>query len=368
MRRKLLLALFAVPLPGALWVLWKWADHHGALLNRADYTLYLATARLALDEGWHHLYDLEAQRRVWQQFPGLRFWPNVYTPALTVFVLPFTQLSLDFGYALWCTLLLAGLLLAWWLIAGGDWPARLAQLPLALVTWPVVSGLWLGQVLALQIGVFALACHALRQGRERTAGALLAVVVLKPQGMLLVPLALLAAGQKRLFTTWAACVALIGAATLALIGFDGALAYLHRLDYAQSHLAEYVVPWTVSLGRRFEGVQLRLIELGAVAAVLVAAIRHRDQPEVAMAAGLVGSLVASPYLHLEDFMLLVPAGWLLLRAAPGPATAAVLLLGVGAMAASVDDRVGGRWILLYVCLLLPALAALPPRRPSGANP
>ena len=87
-----------------------------------------------------------------------------------------------------------------------------------------------------------------------------------------------------------------------------------------------------------------------------------------MAAGLVGSLVASPYLHLEDFMLLVPAGWLLLRAAPGPATAAGLLLGVGAMAASADDRVGGRWILLYVCLLLPALAALPPRRPAGANP
>ena len=366
MRRKLLWILFALALPFALWSLWKWLGFHGAALRQVDYALYIAAARQGLDHGWHHLYDLEAQRRVWQQFPGLWFFPNVYTPALAVLMVPFTHLPLEAGYAIWCTLLFASLLLSWWLLAPGDGPARLAQLALLFAAWPVVLGLWLGQILALQIGALALALVALRRGHERTAGALLAVIALKPQGMLLVPFALLASGRRKLFVAWALCMALIGAGVLALIGFDGALAYLQRLRYAQSHLQEFKVAWSYALARRLDGPGLRLAEAGAVALTLFAAWRHREKPELAVAAGLVGSLVASPFIHLDDFMLLAPASWLLLRAAPGLPTAAAMLLGFCAMELSFDERVGGRWLLLFVCLLLPALAL---RRPAAAaNP
>lgn len=368
MRRKWPAILFVLASPVALWALWKWLHYQGPLLLNVDYALYVAVARLGLDQGWHHLYDLEAQRRVWQEFPGLWWFPNVYTPALAVLMVPFTGLSLGTGYALWSTLLFASMLLSWWLLAPGDWPARLAQLPLIFATWPVVLGLWLGQIIALQIGALALAYFALRRGHERTAGVLLAAIALKPQGMLLVPFALLAAGKRRLFFTWVACMGVIVAGALALIGFDAALAYVHRLSYAQSHLQEFLVAWSYSLARRIPGPWLRLVEVSAVAITLVAAFRHRAQPEMAMAAGLIGSLVASPFIHLDDFMLLVPAALLLLRALPGPATTAVLLLGFCAMEVSFDDRIGGRWILLYVCLLLPALAALPPRRQPLLSP
>lgn len=367
MRRALPALLFTLALPVAAWSLWRWTGFRGAALREVDYALYVAAARQGLDQGWHHLYDLEAQRRVWQQFPGLWWFPNVYTPALAVFMVPFAGLPLETGYALFATLLFASLLLSWWLLAPGDGLARLSQLPLVFALWPVVVGLWLGQVLALQIGALALACVALRRGRERTAGALLAVIALKPQGMLLVPFALLAAGRRKLFAAWSLVMALIGAGVLALIGFDGALAWLHRLSYARAHLQEFKVAWSYSLARRIDGPALWLIEAGAVALTLLAARRHRDAPELVVAAGLAGSLVASPFIHLDDFMLLLPALWLLLRAAPGVPAAAVALAGLCAMELSFDEGVGGRWLLLYVCLLLPALLLGRWTRP-GANP
>ena len=373
MRRKLervaAALLFALTLWPAATTLRTWRTFRGDALLRVDYSLYVATALLGLRQGWHHLYDLEAQRRLWQQdVPGLWWFLNVYTPALSLAMVPFTFLSRDAGYALWGTLMLGCLLLSWALLAPGDWIMRLAQLPMLFAPYPVGQGLWMGQVISLEMAALALAYFALRRGRERTAGALLAVLVLKPQGLLLVPFALLAAGRKKLFATWAACVGLIGVVLLAVVGFDGAFAYGQRLSYAQSHLQEFWVAWSYSLARRMPGPALRLVEVAAVALTLLAARRHRESPELVIAVGLVGSLVAAPFLHLDDFMLLFPAAWLLLRALPGPLPAAAMLLGYGAMLLSADDAVGGRWILLFICLLLPALAAFPPRRQALLSP
>ena len=362
MVRKLPLALLsAACLPFAVAVLWKWLGYHGATLQKVDYTLYVASAQAGLQAGWHHLYDLDAQRRLWQQFPGVWWFPNVYTPALSVFMVPFAFLPIEAGYWLFSALLFASFLVAWWLMAPGDGAARLAQLPIVLVAYPLALGLLLGQIIALQMGALALAYFALLRGREKTAGALLAVIALKPQGLMLVPFALLAAGRWRLFVTWAACMAGLGAGTLALIGADGALAYVERLLYAQAHLPEFWVAWSYSLARRLPGPQLRAAELAAVAVTLLAAWRHRDRLELPIAAGLVGSLVASPFIHLDDYMLLVPAGWLVLRAVPGLLTSGAMLLGWAAMVASWNERAGGRWLLIFTCLFLPALAALPPR-------
>lgn len=373
LRRKLelgaLAALFAAALFPAVSTLWRWFDYRGERLLRVDYSLYVVSALQGLHQGWHHLYDMDAQRRAYQEIPGLWWFPIVYTPALSLFMVPFTFLPLGTGYALWCSLLFACILLTWFVLAPGGWPARIAQLPMLFATYPVALALWMGQIIPLQMAAIALAYLALRRGKERTAGALLAVIALKPQGVLLVPFALLAAGKKKLFVTWAVCMAVVGLGALALVGFDGALAYQRLLAYAQGHLEEFWVAWSYSLARRFpNGFTLRLIELGAVAATLVASWRHRAKPELAMAAGLVGSLVAAPFIHLDDFILLFPAAWLLLRAAPGPITAAAMLLGYGAMLVSANDRVGGRWILLFVCLLSPALALWPLRRQAPLPP
>ncbi|TMC71102.1 MAG: hypothetical protein E6J18_08150 [Chloroflexi bacterium] len=44
-------------------------------------------------------------------------------------------------------------------------------------------------------------------------------------------------------------------------------------------------------------------------------------------AGIAGSLLATPYLAFQDFLMLVVAGWLLLRARPTPWQVGLLVVG-----------------------------------------
>src|SRR5437588_13126618 len=87
--------LILVSFPLASMTLWNWLDMRGNALFRIDYTLYLASSLQGLNQGWHYLYDLGAQRRTLDHFfPGLWWFPNVYTPALSILMVPFTRLPL----------------------------------------------------------------------------------------------------------------------------------------------------------------------------------------------------------------------------------------------------------------------------------
>jgi len=240
----------------------KWFELARSGLMRLDYALYYASALQGLQAGWHKLYDLEAQRAVFERIsPDLWWFPNVYTPVLSLVMVPFTRLPLQAGYVLWSALLLSSLLLCWYWLAPGDRPLRGVQLAMLFVPYPVALGLWLGQVVALQMGAIALCWLLLRRGRERAAGAVLAVIALKPQGLFLVPFALLAAGKRATFAAWAICMAAIGACVLALIGLDGAAAYAQRLLYAHAHPDEFWVAWSYTLMRRFEGATRIAVQL-----------------------------------------------------------------------------------------------------------
>ena len=46
-----------------------------------------------------------------------------------------------------------------------------------------------------------------------------------------------------------------------------------------------------------------------------------------MAAGIVGSLLATPYLGFQDFVMLVVAGWLVVRWRANPWQVALLVVG-----------------------------------------
>jgi hypothetical protein len=186
------------------------------------------------------------------------------------------------------------------------------------------------------------------------------VIALKPQGLFLVPFALLAAGKRATFAAWAISMAAIGAGVLALIGLDGANAYAQRLLYAHAHPQEFWVAWSYTLVRRFDGAGRIAVQLAVVAAVLLAAWRNREQTEVAIAAGLIGSLLATPFLHLNDLMLLFPVAWLILRAFPSLAVAGSLLVGYVLLCLCTPSMPAWpRWVLLFECLWLVALAALP---------
>jgi hypothetical protein len=60
------------------------------------------------------------------------------------------------------------------------------------------------------------------------AGLLLVLMVIKPQVAFFVPFALLAAGYWRIFTVWAAGVALVVIIAILSLGPDGVHAYVAR--------------------------------------------------------------------------------------------------------------------------------------------
>jgi hypothetical protein len=56
--------------------------------------------------------------------------------------------------------------------------------------------------------------------------------------------------------------------------------------------------------------------------------RHRHTGvEVPIAAGIIGSLLFTPYLAFQDFLMLVVAGWLLLRTRLDPWQVGLLVAG-----------------------------------------
>lgn len=369
--RKILLpaALLAVALAfaglPALDDLWNWFHPSPARLMRVDFTLYYASALQGLEEGWPNLWNLNAQHAIFNRsFPGLWWFPNVYTPAMSLLMVPFTYLPLERGYLIWSSLLLASMLGCGWLLAPGGRTLCAALVAMAFLPYPVTLGLLMGQVIPLQMLAVALAFVLLERGHERTAGSLLVVIALKPQGLILVPFALLVSGRRKAFFAWAVAMAVVGALVLPLIGLDGLRAYLLRLDYAQAHPDEFWVEWSYNLSRRFDQLPAarRWVELLAAGVALFAAWRHRARIELVIAAGLVGALLASPFLHLDDLMLLFPAGWLLLRAVPSLWTALGMLAVYGFMLSCnhLGQHIAGRWLLLCEGVWLVALALLPP--------
>ena len=64
-----------------------------------------------------------------------------------------------------------------------------------------------------------------------------------------------------------------------------------------------------------------------VAATLVVAFRLRSTPGLVIAAGSLGSLVATPYLHASDLCVLIVAAWIVWQERPSIAWRAGLAVG-----------------------------------------
>jgi alpha-1,2-mannosyltransferase len=185
----------------------------------------------------------------------------------------------------------------------------------AAVGWlPVIYGLQLGQP-GLFVALGVAGCYAfLRRDRPFWAGVALGALVLKPQLAFLVPVALLVSGRYRAF--WGSVVAIGALAVVAalVVGPEGISTYQQRLTFAAGvpvnrELTIAGLVGNVPVARAVQA----LLALWAL--VLVYRLRGRAHEWVFIPA-LVGGLVASPYLHLDDLVMLGLAGWLFLRTSP----------------------------------------------------
>jgi hypothetical protein len=291
-----------------------------------DFLFFSMGARIGLDHGWSHLYDLELQRKAFAQLRPGHPWDDVSRyinpPPLAWLIVPLAWLPAPLGYASWVALGLAALVGAWRLAALGTQGQRAVLLLAALAWYPVVVAVRTGQPSLLLLGLVALSWFLLDRGRPNLAGVALALTAIKPTAALLMGPALLVAGHRRAFLTWAATSALLAAASVALLGGPGVRQYLDALQVARGVAGAQAM----TLRDVFPGeAATTAAQLGvAVLALGVAWWRRSGGAGSLYVVAILGSLLSATYLHAHDLPLLLLAFWLRLREGPGALELAVL--------------------------------------------
>ena len=307
--------------------LYQWAAAYRGDRFHNDFTFYLAAARIGLAHGWPRIYDLGLQQAeldaLGSRIQIAELARYISPPPVAWSAVPFTVLPYDAAYWAWSALLVGALVATWWLAAPGAGRAR-AILLLAAVGWlPVIYGLQLGQPgLFVALGV-AGSYALLRSNRPFLAGLALSAAVLKPQLAFLVPLALLAARRDRAFAGAAAGLGALAAASALALGVDGVSAYAARLNFAAGVPVNRELTLAYVLGDATRPAQVFIAAL----TMLVAYRLRNGGPEWVYVCALVGGMLATPYVHLDDLAMLGVAAWLALRAAVPAWTWAFVLAG-----------------------------------------
>ena len=311
------------------WDLWAAAGTYiSQYAVRNDFRLAYGAALVGIRNGYSRLYDLDAQRAAIESLgPSFNPQPFISPPPLAWLVTPLVLLPFGVALVIWTVLLLAALGWTWYLVAPSGGLAKFAHLALLLGVFPVAFGVMVGQPGALVAAAVATAWWLMRREHPVWAGLALSLVVLKPQMAFLVPICLLVSGHARTFGAWFAASLVIGLVALLLLGPDGVARYRDLLAQTQTPAWDITRRYSIS-GPIGLGPLLNMTQVVVVAIAVIAAWRHRhDGPEIPIAVGIVGSLLATPYLGFQDFVMLVVAGWLVVRAGANAWQVALLVVG-----------------------------------------
>ena len=278
-----------------------------------DFRLPYAAVEVARRYGWQHMYDSNLQHSaVMALGHSDLFYPYINAPPWAFLVAPLTFIPYPIAYAVCVVVMTASLVMAALLAAPSSRLLKIIYLGSVFGSLEIALGPGFGQPAAL-VALAIVGCwRLLRAGRPALAGLVLAVISVKPNIALLVPFALLLAGHSRAFFYWAIASLALAAVSVVALQPSGVQEYLALLATGPGYLTREPA-WTLGalLGAR-AGLPLEaLLVVGAAVAAWL--YRHRG-PEVPMAAGILATLVAVPYLHTQDFVVLVVAIWLLHRA------------------------------------------------------
>ena len=289
-----------------------------------DFSDFYFAARTGLSHGWAEMYNTTVSMPALYAATG-NWFPFQHSPVLAWLLVPLSLLPYALALTIWDGFLFGCYLFCWRILAPGSIGRRLLLLVAGLALYPVVLGLALGQPTVLVLAGVSASYWLLRRNRPLLAALALALIAVKPQSSFLVPFALLFAGRIRLFAGWAAIsVGLAGLAVLAL-GQQGLQDWAHAISIAQ-HLP----------GIRFNsvgsvigsGLLATAVSIAAAGiAMVIGRLAAREGPELPIAAGLSGSVLASPYLSVTDLAALLIAAWLVLRLDPPGWLKALMVVG-----------------------------------------
>ena len=206
---------------GAVYDLGRWTVLFALNPVHLDFRIFYVAAQAGLQRGWSNIYDVGVLRSLSTGFPAAeRFVDSrsafINPPVFAWVIAPLTALPLPVAYLVWTLVSLGALVLAWHLVAPYRGLAKFSLLLLALTVWPVMESLYWGQPSLEILALVAVAWWFLTQrDRPVAAGVALALAVaIKPNIVILLPLALLVGGRFRVFAAFAIASAVVGLAEL----------------------------------------------------------------------------------------------------------------------------------------------------------
>jgi multidrug transporter EmrE-like cation transporter len=357
----------------------RWIDHFTSDPNAEDFSLHVVAADVGISHGWSHIYDLDLMKATSIALTGKPIdTTHVFMAPLPSawMVVPLAGLPVPTGYAIWTLINLAALIAAWWLIwkpnerLSGSRLARVTVLLVSLAIWPMHYQFWLGQWVVASLALLAVSWWLLQRDRQVLAGIVLAVpFFLKPQLMLLLPVALLVSGRWKPVAAFAVTGAVIGALTALSLGWSGISSWLSIVAQIKADRFQGPLTYSVIFG---QGWLATGIEVTLGVAALILAWYRRERLDLVFALGLVGSTASATYLHEDDIAILVLAAWILLLSRPSRPQQVWLIVGI---AAAHFIAIGQPipmllwepgWIALFG--LEPLLKRLDVRRSAGREP
>jgi len=216
------------------------------------------------------IYDQELLRR-FQDLPHNKLFVFMYHPGMMLLLWPLAYLPYDVGYVLWVGVGLVACSVA---VAGSrnGWPLALLIVVAPSTLWTALVGQSSLLVAALLIGGLLISPR-----RPLAAGLLIGLATYKPQLGILVPVALVAAGQWR--TTLAACATVLCIVLFSTLAFGSTVwpAWFHHLssiiDVRSVHRMDWApVQATVASGLMTAGVGWRVADTVQVISSIVSAV------------------------------------------------------------------------------------------------
>lgn len=321
---------------GALYSIGRWTVEYVTVPIHDDVRYDYVAAQAGLRYGWSKIYDLDLLRRLSAGFPAPQntIHPGgtfINPPLLAWLWTPLVAFPEPAAYLIWTLLSLVALVWAWHLAAPFTGLAKVTMLLAGLALWPVMEAFYFGQPTMFVLALVATGWWLMRRNHMVWAGIALAfATTLKPQVVVMIPVCLLAAGTWRPIVSMAVSGAVIAAVSALSLGASGLNDFWQTLKWIQTDAGHSFFTMAYLFGH---GPLLYVVlALQGVACVIVA-WRRRDELDVVVATGLLGSLMVSFHLHQPDYSNLLLAAWLVLRGATS--VAHKIWLGVGVVTMQV---------------------------------
>jgi hypothetical protein len=286
-----------------------WANHFW--LFKSDFVSFWAAGRLALAGQPILAYDMAAHHAAEQAAGHVRgLVPFPYPPPFLAIVTPFAIVPFGPSYFLWVGAT-AGLYL---------WSTRrMTALPFAAAMPPAYVNLLSGQTGFFFGGIF-IAGISLVEAAPWFAGAILGLMVLKPQLALLLPVAMLAGRHWRVIGGAILSASALLLLALALFGWSSYAAFFAILPHYVDFMRGSLWSWTALISpfalARFVGLPqalaLTVHVVVALGATIITARAWWLKLDIRLPVLAAATLLASPYVFTYDALLMVvPIAWLI---------------------------------------------------------